>query len=290
MPRGLVVTTESTDISSTRLETERISGTGVTTSGEGRLLTETPIGGHWRTPSRLPLTGKAETWYSSTPITMVPFKAALPKDLQTTLHLVSWAGLLSEALDVAVSGVVEVVRRIRNLPTPTRHASDTDPRPLVSWLRESAQFRMADIAEVLQVSRRTLYNWMEQRRVPQEHHLRLTHLRDGVRKLLEEWGATRIKTWLRSGSRPPAELLQAGDFGAFERAVEEALRVGQVPLLQARRVSWSYGQPTEAHGLQPLDEAARLQAFRALTTPRRPIQEVAWQPKELIDSDFEDEE
>jgi hypothetical protein len=71
--------------------------------------------------------------------------------------------------------------------------------------------------------------------------------------------------------------------------VSEALIAGEIPRLQAQRLSISYDESIDQTP-RPLDETARLQAFHAFTTTRRPVREVTWQPKELTDSDFEDEE
>lgn len=290
MTEGLVLAARSTDFSRPGIETDPLSGTQTSLTGMGASV----AGARAVWPQSLvsfgALISEGEPWEPWTPTTVLPYTVVSLEDLEITpVHLASRVGLLSEVLDLVLAGVTEAMRRIRTLPTGTSEVPTTDPHPLVSWLRQSAQFRVAEIADVLQVSRRTLYHWLEEGRVPTEQYLRLRRLTEAVRRLAGEWGPTRIKVWLGSGDPAPETLLRTGEFGQFERAVSEALEVGEIPLLQARRLAGSYRESME-EPLRPLDDAARLQAFHAFTTTRRPMREVTWQPRELTDSDLEDEE
>jgi hypothetical protein len=290
MNEGLVLAARSTDVSNPGVETDPLSGTQTSLTGMGgSVIGMEAVGAHSLAPFGA-LISEGEVWEQWTPTTVLPYALVSFEDLEITpVHISSRLGLLSEVLEVALASVTEDMGRIRTLPTASREASTTNPRSLVAWLRDSAQFRVAEISDVLEVSRRTLYHWLEEGRVPPEQHVRLRLLTEAVRRLAGEWGPTRIKAWLASGDPSPVALLRTDERGQFERAVNEALTVGEIPRLQARRLSGSYEETME-EAIHPLDQAARLQAFHAFATTRRPVREVAWRPKELTDSDFEHEE
>lgn len=194
--------------------------------------------------------------------------------------------LLVHGLNRAIS---EIVVMLGLEPKPRLVARVLDAAELVGQLRDWTGMPAGDLADLLQVSRRSLYHWMRVGQASSPNLEKLQEFVNALRPVARKWRPSRVRVWLSSGEPSPSDLLQRRDFAEFARRAHDALAVGEIPLLPARRleetVSGVFPEP-----LARLTRVQRVQALHSFSQePLRRPRPAKWVPPELTDSDEEDD-
>jgi DNA-binding XRE family transcriptional regulator len=182
-----------------------------------------------------------------------------------------------QPIDVAVMfSAVELINHLR-----------PSMRTLVGRFRASAGLNVTEAADLLGVSRRTIYGWSERDAISPENESRLSAAVEALMPLTQRWTPIRVRRWLERGDPSPKTLLKQGAYSDVRRAAKQATETGGIPLLTASQV----GQEVEGdEPIQPLGAADR-QAYLVALTEVRPAQATApWIPPEITYSDPELEE
>ncbi|MDQ3691529.1 MAG: hypothetical protein M3406_16160 [Chloroflexota bacterium] len=142
-------------------------------------------------------------------------------------------------------------------------------------LRTWTALPMADLASLLGVSRRTLYEWQRGSEARDENRVRLDRLIDLVGPLAEVIGSGATRTFLRdqlqSGEREGVDVDRLADEAAQLR------RSAERPVLRPRTVTRVHVEPDAA--LSGYEMRVFLEGRAA---PREPIAASRWQPHELM--------
>lgn len=153
---------------------------------------------------------------------------------------------------------------------------------MVNQLRDWTGLNATELADLLGVSRRTLYHWVETGGASPENRLKLERVFHSMRALGESWSPVRIRQWLSSLGQGLLQELRTGDTSEFERCVRHALVRPEIPLFRAHRVITD--SRAEADPIGPLSEAERALILAAFSTRREGATTQEWIPPELTDS------
>lgn len=176
----------------------------------------------------------------------------------TDVHLISPAG--GSTFDA-------LVRYVLCIPTRAGEAAaGRTPGELVGILRSRAGLGVPDLTYILDVSRRSIYTWVERGSLSRDNESRLTQIVHALSPLLGIWGPQRIRQWLHEGDPVRSDLLRQGLFEVIRDEAATSARQPSIPVRPALPVGDDAAEdvPLGAHDL-----AAR-QAFMAAFARPRP--------------------
>jgi transcriptional regulator with XRE-family HTH domain len=140
------------------------------------------------------------------------------------------------------------------------------------------------LAELLSVSRRSVYNWLNGRPLKAAVAARIGHLAGVLAPLTEEWHPQAVGQWLREGSPSPAELARGELWVDLEERVRSVLRP-----IHAQMFAESDEGSGDLEALSPEALRAALATF-ASPPPSTARESGDWQPREFTGTSPDDDE
>jgi hypothetical protein len=250
--------------------------------------------------------GTSGRWVEGGPVPVRPQPtfASYPRKEESGLHLARSVFFSFELPTLVMSsGIGEITTAFADAVSEFRHligaymsglrVRATSVSQLVEELREWTGLSASGLAEMLGVSRRSLYHWLREGQASVNNTQRLVRLADTLRPIAREWSPPRIRVWLETGDPSPRELFEREDFASFARAANDSLSRGEIPVLPSRRVSHGSSLGDRREPVRPLTALQRRRAFAAFSEERvspdyTALQTRRWRPREVADSDEED--
>jgi len=196
-------------------------------------------------------------------------RAAHPTRVEVGLEVLATYGLL-------LSGRAEKV-------VPSR-----SPTEMLDLLRLRAGLRVSELVELLGVSRRSFYTWVERDALSHENERRLTGLVHALDPLVNRWSPAQIRLWLSQGDPPRSDLLRRGFFDAVRTDALEGLQEPAINVRQARRIAVS--DSFDQTPLEGYDEVTRQAFASTFTRSRRVIGIPQATPREITGMESDTEE
>jgi hypothetical protein len=166
---------------------------------------------------------------------------------------------------------------------PMIESAALEPAEAVERLRHWTGLSVGGVADLLGVTRRSLYHWKTGTTRPR-HEDRLVGLVRAIQAAARSWQPWELRQWL--AAQDARELVRAGDMASLRRLLDDAVRPSAVRRL--RPVRAGYHEDVEA-----LDAVALRDHFTATVAPR-PITiaraAAPFVPRELTDSPLPEEE
>jgi hypothetical protein len=163
------------------------------------------------------------------------------------------------------------------------YAAKPPATTLINQLRAATSLPVSRLADLLMVSRRTLYNWLSGAVVSPDRYERVTELHHRLIPLARYWQPSRVHHWLEYGSPSPLDLAERGDQGELFRVLDEALQHPGSELLESKRIDFQVDLPP-GEPVQALEHGQRQAVLSALRIQRSPIGRVGQRAIELADS------
>jgi hypothetical protein len=155
-------------------------------------------------------------------------------------------------------------------------------------LRVRAALTMSELADVLSVSRRSVYTWSDRGALSRENQRRLTGIVHAIEPLLDSWAPADVRVWLKHSDTDIRDLVRHGEFDEVRRLALDALGPQEIPLRQARPVTQVLSEVENE--IQVLDTEARVAYLNAFSGGRRRAEIVEWQPREVTGMGDDDDE
>lgn len=211
-----------------------------------------------------------------------------------TFELTSYSSITSEVSSLVnqlALAIGELLELLANLSARSEGRLHDDVRTLVDTLRNWTGFSASELADLLSVSRRSLYHWIRAGQASQRNHDRLIELTEALRPIASTWQRPRLRAWLHSGEPSPNELLQTGAFEEFASRASDVLSRREIPLLPSRLLPSTRDVPDERPSpVTRLSSAERHAAFLSFLQPRGGARtDKTWSPREVTDSDEEED-
>jgi transcriptional regulator with XRE-family HTH domain len=91
-------------------------------------------------------------------------------------------------------------------------AAETSARVPLETLRTRARLSVDELAELLGASRRSIYNWLDDRMPAPEMMSRITRVLEVLEPVIASRHPARVRQWLLAGPEPPATLVSSDRF------------------------------------------------------------------------------
>jgi hypothetical protein len=174
-------------------------------------------------------------------------------------EIVTWGSRSGPTFSDSFFGTIDAALRIH-----ARRGIETAPPPSRAYrafqeIAATLGYSTSETAELLTLSRGTVYAWKAGREPQPRNARRLYQLHTLIRTLNRRLGLPATRTWLNSGKPAPLELLATGDFAAVDRQASEM--IFHAPPPASERVA--------AHIDEPLTEGTWPADGEPATAPRR---------------------
>jgi hypothetical protein len=201
---------------------------------------------------------------------------ALGVNLQLRSGADKWA-VVFEQLSETVLDVQRLFRR----------EQETGALRLLGQLKTGTQLPASNLADLLMVSRRTLYNWLAGEKVSPTNFERIVDVKTCLEPLMRRWRPTQLRVWLESGDPSPLELARRRDWDEFLESVTDASRGTELTLRQTTLLDPS--EASTATEVRPLTPSLRRSAISSFLESRQPRPTPRGRLPELSDYLAEDE-
>ena len=159
----------------------------------------------------------------------------------------------------------------------------SDPLALIELLQGSMALSPAELAPLVGVKKRAIYNWLRGKSIGKNSAARIAQLASVLKPLTDSRDPLLVRSWLLSGEPSPATLIAAEQWEELGRLVVADTQ----PLKAAARTDTSAGEPPAR---QP--DAVFRETLAALSTPpaKKGRTRAGWQPRELTGINPHDQE
>lgn len=173
----------------------------------------------------------------------------------------------ASAIAAPLTATIEAALRLH-----ARARAEVRPRPSRAYraVREIAStldYSIRDTAQLLGISRGTIYAWREGREPQPRNARRLYRLHTLLRTLNRRLGMPATREWLNSGVPAPIDLLAAEDFGAVDR-LASAMIFGS-GAMASERVGAAIAEPLTGDDPAEAGDAPALRRIRRRPPAKR---------------------
>ena len=160
------------------------------------------------------------------------------------------------------------------------------PAELVRHIRDTAGLTAEELAQVVGVSRRTLYHWLAGGSPAPENWRRVVSFADLIRPMANRWGPARTAAWLIHDQAVIERLPFPDDPAVLGELVDEALAADEIPMISVGPASEA-GSITDVEEIAPLSSSELSHALTVFRQPRAVVGTEEWSPRELAFGDPE---
>jgi len=169
-----------------------------------------------------------------------------------------------------------------------RVVASQSPTHMLDLLRSRAGLRVSELVELLGVSRRSFYTWVERGSLSHENERRLTGLVHALDPLINRWSPAQIRVWLSQGDPPRSGLLRRGLFDDVRNDALTSVQEPAIGVRQSRRIA--VAASVDQTPLEGYDEETR-QAFASAFTRSRRVRDIPQRsPREITGMEGDAEE